>query len=328
MRYIIHSFLLITVALLLFDCKSKKKPSLTGEDPVEVSDFIEFFPSRSLPYILTDTTLNRNEKDSLLIAPNIFTQFIPDSLLIAVFGKGAKLKIFPAGKVEGSGDETYLFAKVASGSKRAAFVYAFDDSNVLLDGMTLLRVDQLAQTQQSANMDKSYSLNSVIVRKNTDGTLSEGKEVYGLGTDSRKFELIMKDALDDKLTELINPIDTVSKKHKYAGDYGSGKLTLVSIRDGRRKDMLSFFIHFDKNSGGCVGELKGEATIKSATTAEYRQGGDPCVLRFNFSSSSVTLKEVEGCGSHRGLRCSFDGVYPKKKLAKPKSPAKKPSSRR
>jgi hypothetical protein len=221
-----------------------------------------------------------------------------------------------------------LFAKVSGGNKKAAFVYAFDKKDQFLDGMTLLRVDQLAQTQQSANMDKSYSLNSVIIRKNKDGTLSEGKEVYGLGTESRKFELIMKDALDDKLTELINPIDTVSRKHKYAGDYGSGKLTLISIRDGRRKDLISFFIHFDKSNGACVGELKGEATIKSASTAEYRQGGDPCVLRFNFSNSSVTVKEVEGCGSHRGLRCSFDGVYPRKKVAKPKPSAKKTSAKK
>ena len=47
--------------------------------------------------------------------------------------------------------------------------------------------------------------------------------------------------------------------------------------------------------------------------AEYRQGGDPCILQFRFSSTSVTVKELEACGSRRGLRCTFDGTYPRKK---------------
>ena len=163
-------------------------------------------------------------------------------------------------------------------------------------------------------MDSRYThYQNSMTRKNADGSISEGKDVYVLNSDAKNFMLIMTDALDDKVTELINPIDTFSRKHKYAADYGTGKLNLVSIRDGRKSDRLSFFIHFEKNNGECTGELKGEAIIKSATVAEYREGGDPCVLRFSFTSSSVTVKEVEGCGSHRGLRCSFDGIFPKKK---------------
>ena len=131
--------------------------------------------------------------------------------------------------------------------------------------------------------------------------------------------LIMTDALDDKVTELTNPIDTLSRKQKFTADYGSGKMNLVSIRDGRKSDRLSFFIHFEKDQGQCTGELKGEAIIKSPTVAEYRETGDPCVMRFSFTSSSVTIKEVEGCGSRRGLRCTFDGIYPRKKDQKGKT---------
>jgi hypothetical protein len=137
------------------------------------------------------------------------------------------------------------------------------------------------------------------------------------------FQLIMTDALDDKTTELINPIDTLSRKHKWAADYSSGKNMLVSIRDGRKADRVAFFVHFEKNNGECTGELKGEATIKSGSVAEFRESGDPCVLQFIFSSSSVTLKEQEGCGSHRGLRCSFDGSYAKKKVSAAKPHKKK-----
>jgi hypothetical protein len=129
--------------------------------------------------------------------------------------------------------------------------------------------------------------------------------------------------LEDKPAEIINPIDTLSRKNKLSADYTAGKMNLVSIRDGRRNDRLSFFIHFEKNDGECTGELKGDALLINANTAEYRQNGDPCALRFNFTSSSVSLKEVEACGSHRGLRCLFDGSFVRKKEVKQSTSKKK-----
>ena len=62
--------------------------------------------------------------------------------------------------------------------------------------------------------------------------------------------------------------------------------------------------------------------IRSSNTAEYREAGDPCILKFIFTAGSVSLKE-EGCGSRRGLQCLFDGSFPKKKVIKPKTVAKK-----
>jgi hypothetical protein len=135
--------------------------------------------------------------------------------------------------------------------------------------------------------------------------------------------LVMTDELEDKATELINPIDTFPRKNKWSADYTNGPMNLVSVRDGRRNDRISFFIHFDKNNGECTGELKGEAIIRSSNTAEFKVDGDPCVLSFNFSSSSVRLKETEGCGNHRGMQCLFDGSFTKKKETKPKPPATK-----
>jgi hypothetical protein len=310
-------FLLLAAIAMLGSCKSKKKNSLAGEDPVEISDFIDFFPAKNVPFQFGDTTLNKKEKDSLLINYKVFTQFVPDSFMNKVFGKGVKPKIYPISRIKVSGAENYLFVKAVSGEKRAGYVFAFDKKDNFLDGIQLLRVGQYPGAQQSVSMDKGYSINKIVTRRNQDGSVSDGKDVYGLSKESGTFGLIMTDALDDKATEIINPIDTVSRKHKYSADYGSGKMNLVSIRDGRKSDRFSFFIHFEKNSGACSGELKGEAIIKSASVAEYRQGGDPCVLRFNFTSSSVTVKEVEGCGSHRDLRCSFDGTFQRKKEAKP-----------
>ena len=326
MNFFRNYFFLVAALAVLAGCKNKK-PSLSGEDPVEISDFIEFFPNKNLPYQVTDTTLLKKDKDSLLINYKVFTQFVPDSLLSKVFGKGVKPKIYPMGKTITEDGETYLFAKTISGNKRTAFIFSFDKKDQYIDGMPLLQLDQYQSTQQTASMDKSYSINKMITRKNPDRSLSEGKDVYGLNKEGRKFMLIMTEALDDKITELINPIDTFSRKHKYAADYGTGKMNLVSIRDGRKSDRFHFFIHFEKNNGACTGELKGEAIIKSSAVAEFRETGGPCALRFSFTSSSVVVKELEGCGSHRGLRCSFDGSFPKKKVAKPK-PAKKSSNKK
>ena len=305
------------VLIILAGCKSKKKSSLSGEEPIEISDFIDFFPTKSAPYQFGDTTLNKKEKDSLLISNKVFTQFIPDSFITRLFGKEVNPKIYPLGKIKVSGEESYLFAKAVLGDKKGAFVFVFDKKDRFLDGIQLLRTGQYTGALQYAFIDKTYSITKTVTRRKADGSISDGKEVYGLNKESGKFMLIMTDALDNNVTELINPIDTLSRKYKYAADYGSGKLNLVSIRDGRKTDRLSFFVHFDKNSGACTGDLKGEAIIKSPVVAEYRQGGDPCVLRFTFTSSSVTVKEIEGCGSHRGLRCSFDGTFSKKKEPKP-----------
>lgn len=316
--------LFLFLVILAAGCKSKKKFSLSGEDPVAINDFIDFFPDTKLPYQFTDTFLLKKDKDSLLISYKVFTQFVPDSVLSKIFGKGVKPKMYPMAKA--TGDGTYLFAKAVSGTKRAAYVLAFDKKNQFISAMPLLQPDQNQATQQTASMDGRFTLYKNVSRKNADGSTSEGKDVYVLNSDAKNFMLIMTDALEDKVTELINPIDTLGHKQKYTADYGSGKMNLVSVRDGRKKGRLTFFIHFEKNNGTCTGELKGDAIIKSVSVAEYREAGEPCALQFSFTSSGVTVKELEGCGSRRGLRCSFDGVYPRKKEIKPQPAKTKKSS--
>ena len=311
-RHLLPLILIIVFAA----CKSKKKISLAGEDPVDVSDFITFFEPLPLPVHFSDTSLLKKEKDSLLISYKVFTQFVPDSLLRKVYPKGVKPKIYAMGKTIVTGAEQYLFIKTVTTEKRAYFLLAFDGKENYIAGMPFLRPDQQSSTTQSATLDKRYTITQTVSRRNADGTVSDGKEVFVLNNDARTFMLIMTEALEDKITELINPIDTLPRKHKFSADYSSGKMNLVSIRDGRKNDKLTFFIHFEKNNGECTGELKGEAKITSPTTAEYKEEGDPCKLKFIFSASSVSLKEEEGCGSRRGMKCSFDGSFVRKKNPK------------
>lgn len=320
----IKLFASLLLLALLTDCRQKKKKA-SGDKPIEVSDFIAFFKPLSLPYQLKDADLQKKEKDSSTIKPNVFRMFVSDSLLLSIFGKGITPRIHPLGRVDMEGGGNFLFTKLSSGDKKAVYILWFNKDKQYVAGIPVLRSNtRTSTTAQSVQMDRKYGITRTLVRTESDGSTSEGKDVYGLNPEQTAFMLIMTDALDDQLTELINPIDTLSRKHKFSADYlGVGKMNLVSIRDGRKTDRLSFFIHIDKDNGDCTGELKGEAFIRSATMAEYRLAGDPCVLRFNFSSSSVSLSEVEGCGSHRSMRCSFNGTFTKKKTPKPKTTTQK-----
>jgi len=306
-------FLLIIIVLA---CKHKKKISLSGEEPVNITDFIESFQSVSLPYQVLDSEVAKKKTDTLLISYKVFTSLVPDSILNKTFGKGEKPKIYPMARV-GSDQGNYLFVKAFSSDHKAILVLCFDKKNNFITGMPVLQLDANPATQQFFVIDKRYTLSKNIVRKNSDGSISDGKNVYVLNEPAKSFLLIMTDALDEQAVELINPIESLGKKNKFSGDYVKTKSNLVSIRDNKNPSRMTFFVHFEKKNN-CVGEVKGEASFTAANTAVFRSAGDPCVLRFNFTPSSVTIVEMEGCGSHRGLDCVFEGTFPKKKEPKKK----------
>lgn len=305
---------------LLTGCKHKKKTSLSGENPLTVSEFINGFRDYTVPFQYSDADLQDKKKsnDSLLLSYKVFTRFVPDSVLSKVYGKEVKPKIYALGKIQVPAGETYLLTKTLAAGKSVLFLLAFDNRDKYVNSLPALRPDQNTTTRQTVTIDRKYIITKTMFRKNANGSLSEGRTVYALNADARDFLLIMTDALDDKPAEMINPIDTLPRKYKYAADYTVNKMNLVSIRDGKRSDRINFFIRFDKNNGACTGELKGEAIIRSNNTAEYNKDGDPCKLKFIFTAYSVTLKEVEGCGSYRPLNCSFNGTFPRKKEIKPK----------
>jgi hypothetical protein len=85
---------------------------------------------------------------------------------------------------------------------------------------------------------------------------------------------------------------------------------------------MLFFIHFEKDNGGCAGELKGSASLYGVKTALYRATGNPCELEFTFGGTSLAIKEVAACGSYRDIKCFFDGSFVKRKEPKLKVTSK------
>ena len=69
---------LLFLVILLVDCKSKKA-SLAGDEPVEVGDFIDFFPDTKLPYLVADSNLLKKESKNSV---QLFIHFKNMNLII------------------------------------------------------------------------------------------------------------------------------------------------------------------------------------------------------------------------------------------------------
>lgn len=311
----------VFICSTLLACNNKKTATKEKEG-LQVETFSNQFSLVKVPYQLTDAGLQKNADTALIRSPE-FIHFIPDSITNKIFGKGSKIKYYPLVKIKDPKGESYYLVKAIYNNKNAALLLSFDKTGQYASTLPFLVEDGDAGTVQNSFIDKSYTISRSVIRKKNNEIIAEGKDVFVFNREAGKFTLIMTDMLDESRGELNNPIDTFARRHKYAGDYIRGKRNIISIRDGRTPGQAIAFVHLENKEDECIAELKGELLFTSPNTAVYRQGGDPCVLQFIFTSSSVMLKEEEGCGNHRGLNCLFEGTFPKKKAAKPKPSVKK-----
>jgi len=308
------------VMLFVLGCNTQQTPEQEDDMTFEFVNFEKKFKTVSAPYHLTDTGLLKNS-DTASLTNVSFAGFIPDSVKKKISLNPATIKYIPLSKLKLPNGENYFIVKTMSGMRKAALLIAFDKDSFGAV-MPFLIPDDDPKTTQLSTIDKSFSIVRSVSHKTADDVITEGKDVYVYNHDAKSFTLIMTDILDEKAVELINPIDTFRTANKWAGDYINGKRNIVSIRDGRAADEINFFVHFEKDNGNCKGELKGTAFFASSKIAVYRQGGDPCVMELHFSTTSVTVKEMEGCGAHRDLKCSFNGTFTKKQPPKKATPKK------
>lgn len=308
---------IVLIGIVLFSCKGKKE-----KEGFSYEKFAELFPPVQTTYQISDADLLGN-KDTTAIRSPEFAKFISDSVKQKLFGKAGKVKYIALARIKAPEKTNYYIVKAVSNNKRVALLLPF--TNDQFDAtFPLLVPDNDASTNQISSIDKSNAIIKTISQKKPGGDIAEGKDVYQYVPEAKQFTLLLTSPLN-ATAEIINPIDTLPRKNKFSGDYIQDKKNYVSIRDGRSSRELLVFIHIEK--GECSGEIKGSLLLTSSTSGVYRQGGDPCQLSFQFAGSTVSVKEDGGCGSRRGLDCSFDGSYKKKKEAKPKSTKKRSSSK-
>jgi hypothetical protein len=309
--------------VLFFSCQSKKKSLAEGEK-VDLKDFIGFFQPVKLPYLLTDDSLRKKETDSMALNYNIFSQFVADTVLSRYFGKGVKPKLYSLGKVKADKKETYLFLKAITSFKKIAYVICFDKSGKFVAAKPLIISTTEPGTSNTAVMDPKYTISVTHQRKTPGGQVFFKKDAFVFNP-AGGFTLILRESNEatPRSLQIINPIEALQHKHKFSGDYLQDRRNFISVRDGKDASHIAVFIHFEKNDGDCRGELKGTAKFISSNTAVYRANGDPCAVEFNFTATRVSIKEVEGCGNHRDIKCFFDGSFPKHKDLETKSGKKK-----
>jgi hypothetical protein len=316
----------VLISLTVFMCCKHKAAETGGEvKKVEPEDFLAMFHPLKLPVFFADSSLSKKAIDSSLPA-SVFRQFISDSLIQRHFGKSAKPRLYASGKLLVKKGETYLFVKALGPSKKILYVICLDKDGKYQTGMPLIIRDEDSELHYTASIDNKYTISISRLHKERDGRSFFVRTVYVYNQEG-VFTLIMTESNEGKprIAQIYNPIDTLAHKHKFTGDYVQDKRNFISFRDGKNNTVLRFFVHFEKDNGTCKGELKGEARFVSSTVARYIANRDPCSLEFSFAEKNVRMKELEGCGNHRDIRCYFDGVYEKHKEinAKPLKPRRR-----
>lgn len=320
--YGMKKYMWLIILPVLVCCKSKKI-SLSGSDKVDTDDFIGAFETVKPPYRITDSIFSKEESDSSLIAYQIFTQFVADTVLSKHFPKGVKPDLYPVAKVTTEKKESYLFCDAVTDAKEILYLLCFDKSNKFIASKVLFAFDQNIDNTAFAEIDNKYTITITHQRRSQQGESFYRKDAYVLN-DAGSFTLILTESNDAaaKTLAIINPIDTLPHKHKFSGDYVIDKKNFISVRDGKNASSFLFFVHFEKENGACNGELKGEARFISATIARYHSNSDPCIIDFSFGNNEISMKEIEACGNHRDIRCFFEGSFFRKKEVKAKQKPK------
>jgi hypothetical protein len=306
----IRIFLCFIFTSFLFACKSGKK-SLNSEESISAKEFVESFPELKLPFAMQDSLLDNKLGDTALISIKLLQVFIPDSLYKKDF-KNAKPNFYALGRAVDKNEDKYLVIKAATATKQVAYIVCFNKEDVFKAGMSFVTNSSNRNVELEGLLDKKFTISSHRKKKARDGQIYYSRDVYvynSVGT----FTLILMESNEvPEDQEVYNPIDSAATSFTWTGNYVKDKKNFISVRDGSKPNRLSFFIHFEKNNGECVGELKGEVDMVQPSIARYSAAGDPCSLEFRFEKNKVSVTELSGCGNHRGIKCFFNDSYPKK----------------
>lgn len=314
MARLLRTFLLILGLLFfLFSCTESKKDINTDESILS-SDLIDAFPPKELPINFQQKDLKQKESDSLLVKASVVTKFIPDTLFSKELGRLKDVRFYRKAryKAEETG-ETYLFLTAEKKEKKQVYLICFNEKDEFSAGMVLTENSNDARISHEGTLDKRLTILKNRTKQIGDGKMYYNKSAYVYNAEGL-FTLILTESnepVEDKV--VYNPIDSLPAKDPLSGNYARDKKNFVSVRDGSKKGKLLFFINISQSGGNCEGSLRGDMTQVKPKVFQYNKADDHCVIEFRFQGKSLQVRELEACGNHRGVRCSFDGNFQKKK---------------
>lgn len=305
---------LLLAVFMLAGCKSKQKQT-AGDRPLTFADFKALFPEQQVPYKLpADSLRQQRPADSLALKPEVLQQFLSDTLALADFPKSAAVRFFPLAHFEGN-NMHYFVVLAADKVNAAAYLCLAEPNGKYLNRVLVAKKRAGNQEGISFTLDGRYLVKISTEKELRPSHTALKEDFYTAGADG-KLTLIMTNSNEPTTPgQIFNPIDTLPRKHKYSADYGSGEMSIVSIRDGQDPKTFQFFITFSKDNGNCKGELTGVGHFTGANKGEFKDKESSCGLAFQFSSSRVNIRETGGCGAYRGIKCFFEGSFAKKKKA-------------
>ena len=304
---------LTSVILLSFllSCSSTPK-DINADESIETTDFINAFPEKELPIQFREKDLKQKESDSFYIKSSVVSKFIPDSIFKSDFGKTKEVRFYRKGRYKAEEtEETYLFLTAEKKAKKSVYILCFDKDNIFRAAMPLVEKSNDERITLEGTLDKKLTVIKMRNRTTGDGQAFYNKSAYVYNTEGL-FTLILTESNEPVQERTIyNPIDTLPKKDPLSGDYKIDKRNFVSVRDGGKSGKLLFFINIEKSGNSCEGSLRGDMTQVRPKVFQYNKADDHCILEFSLSGRSLQVKELEACGNHRGVRCSFDGRFRK-----------------
>ncbi|MFT4203215.1 MAG: hypothetical protein QM610_04815 [Chitinophagaceae bacterium] len=292
-------------------CSCHKKKSNQKKDLYKAETFFDVFKTLRFPYNVVDTAI-ASRADTTTIPTDVLKTRIPDSVSSKILNPHTI--VHPVGKIDLS-EVRYIVLSLHTGTKISWYVLTYDKQNKFVTYMPLLnnQYDDGYRHSLSINQEPTFTLGKT--KKDSKDNKLYSNEGFGYNTATHQFMVVINDTNENlpESDKIYVSIDSLPKTFPFSGDYKQDKQNILVLRDGSRDGEYLFFYHFDKTDDdpSAKGEIKGKLKIVSENHAIYQQGGDPCVIDFNFKDKKVHVKEEGNCANYRGSNVQFDDTFTK-----------------
>jgi hypothetical protein len=306
-----NAFTCIVISFFIFACQQQEK-DINADEDIQTADFIFAFPEKQLPIQFNTIDINQKESDSFYIKSSVVSKFIPDSVFKSDFKQLKKVKFYRKARFKAEeSKETYLFLSAEEKNNKKIYLICYNDKDEFTAAMKLMEKTNKAGLTMEGGIDKRLTIIKTKYKETPDKKSYYEKNAF-VYTPDRGFTLILTESnLPLEEENVYNPIDTLSKKDPFSGDYKINKDNFVSIRDGAKPGKLQFFININQSGGNCIGKLRGDIVQVKPKVFHFSKANDHCEIEFTFSGKRLHVRELQACGNHRGVRCSFDGKFMK-----------------